>query len=69
LTCLDKLQGPDRDCAIQRALGMTASDIHEQSRGHIDLSEDVRALRELAEAVEGAVRGGYGRALGLDWGD
>ncbi len=31
--------------------------------------EDTRALRELAEAIEAAVRGGKEDALGLDWGD
>lgn len=31
--------------------------------------EDMRALRALAEAVEGAVRGSGESTLGLDWGD
>jgi hypothetical protein len=47
---------------------MTASDINEQSKGHVELSEDVLAVRELSEAIEAAVRGNDG-ALGLDWGD
>lgn len=31
--------------------------------------DDQRALRELAEVVEAAVRGGREGMLGLDWGD
>lgn len=31
--------------------------------------DDVVALRELAEAVESAVRGGKDGVLGLDWGE
>ena len=31
--------------------------------------EDKQALRELAEAIEAAVRGGKQETLGLDWGD
>lgn len=31
--------------------------------------DDVKALRQLAEAVESAVRGGKEGTLGLDWGD
>jgi hypothetical protein len=69
LTSLDNLRGPEREHALQRALGMTVPDIKEQSRGHIELSDDVCALRELAEAIETAVRGGQAGALGLDWGD
>jgi zinc finger HIT domain-containing protein 3 len=68
LTDLDKLRGTEREVALERALGMTASDINEQSKGHVELSEDVLAIRELSEAIEAAVRGNDG-ALGLDWGD
>jgi hypothetical protein len=46
---------------------VTASDIQAQARGDIDLEEDVRALRVLAEAVEAAVREGKEGVLGLDW--
>ena len=31
--------------------------------------EDVKAMRNLAEAVEAAVRGGKEDVLGLNWGD
>ncbi|KAJ7122062.1 hypothetical protein C8R43DRAFT_1033024 [Mycena crocata] len=68
LTSIDKLRGPDREDALQRALGVTAPEITPSNRGH-ELSEDVIALRALAEAVEAAVRGGKEGALGLDWGE
>ncbi|KAJ7678680.1 hypothetical protein B0H17DRAFT_102011 [Mycena rosella] len=68
LTSIDKLRGPDREHALQRALGVTAPEITPASGGG-DLSEDVLALRALAEAVEAAVRGDKTSALGLDWGE
>lgn len=34
-----------------------------------ELDEDTKALRELAEAIEAAVRGDNEQALGLNWGD
>ncbi|KAJ7933940.1 hypothetical protein B0H13DRAFT_1952651 [Mycena leptocephala] len=65
---------PDREDALQRALGVTAPAIASSSTnsgggGVAQLSEDVLALRALAEAVEAAVRGGKADALGLDWGE
>ncbi|KAJ6538787.1 hypothetical protein DFH09DRAFT_1090223 [Mycena vulgaris] len=68
LTSIDKLRGPDREHALQRALGVTAPEIA-PAHGGGELSEDVLALRALAEAVEAAVRGGKTGALGLDWGE
>ncbi|KAJ7680980.1 hypothetical protein DFH06DRAFT_1164688 [Mycena polygramma] len=68
LTSIDKLRGPDREHALQRALGVTAPEIVPTNGGG-ELSEDVLALRALAEAVEAAVRGGKQGALGLDWGE
>ncbi|KAF9556691.1 hypothetical protein CPC08DRAFT_641210 [Agrocybe pediades] len=68
LTSIDKLRGPDREQALQRALGVTAPEIDDQLRPP-ELSQDVLALRELAEAIEAAVRGGNSDALGLNWGD
>ncbi|CAA7261870.1 unnamed protein product [Cyclocybe aegerita] len=68
LTNIDKLRGPDRDAAIQRALGVTAPEIDNQLHRQ-ELSEEVLAFRELAEAIEAAVRGGNEAALGLNWGD
>jgi hypothetical protein len=65
---IDKLRGPDREHALQRALGVTAPEIVPNA-GSVELSEDVLALRALAEAVEAAVRGGKEGALGLDWGE
>ncbi|KAJ7092091.1 hypothetical protein B0H15DRAFT_974397 [Mycena belliarum] len=68
LTAIDRLRGPDREGALQRALGVTAPEIGVRG-GAQELSEDVLALRALAEAVEAAVRGGQPGALGLDWGE
>ncbi|KAJ7762457.1 hypothetical protein B0H16DRAFT_1674096 [Mycena metata] len=68
LTSIDKLRGPDREYALQRALGVTAPEISSTNTG-AELSEDVLALRTLAEAVEAAVRGDREGALGLDWGE
>ncbi|KAJ7173549.1 hypothetical protein C8R46DRAFT_1083110, partial [Mycena filopes] len=70
LTAIDKLRGPDREHALQRALGVTAPEITPtNSTGDAELSEDVLALRALAEAVEAAVRGDRPGTLGLDWGE
>ncbi|KAK7031526.1 hypothetical protein R3P38DRAFT_3313593 [Favolaschia claudopus] len=68
LTSIDKLRGPEREDTLQRALGVTAPDIV-TGQGVRDLSEDVLALRALAEAVEAAVRGGNEDVLGLNWGE
>ncbi|KAH6897660.1 hypothetical protein BKA70DRAFT_1261553 [Coprinopsis sp. MPI-PUGE-AT-0042] len=66
LTTIDKLRGRDREEALQKALGVTVADVNGSS-GPTELSEDVLALRELAEAIEGAVRGNDSAALGLNW--
>lgn len=67
LRSIDALRGEEREEALHEALGIG------ESRGKLLLAreseEDRAALRELAEAVEGAVRGGKQDALGLDWGD
>ncbi|KAF8813947.1 hypothetical protein BYT27DRAFT_7230873 [Phlegmacium glaucopus] len=68
LTSIDKLRGSERDEALQRALGVTAPEIDDQLHPP-KLSDDVLALRELAEAIEAAVRGGDESALGLNWGE
>lgn len=67
LTSIDSLRGPDREHTLQRALGVAAPDITNKAEP-VELSDDVLALRELAEAVEAAVRGDNRAALGLDWG-
>ncbi|KAJ3496420.1 hypothetical protein NMY22_g19813 [Coprinellus aureogranulatus] len=68
LTSIDKLRGHDREEALQKALGVTPQDVSDiQSRKELD--EDTKALRELAEAIERAVRGDNEQALGLNWGD
>jgi hypothetical protein len=71
LTSIDKLRGPDREDALQRALGVNVDQLKDPSGTKLpsDLSEDVSALRQLAEAVEAAVRGGKLGVLGLDWGE
>ncbi|KAH9948631.1 hypothetical protein B0H21DRAFT_732342 [Amylocystis lapponica] len=61
LRSLDQLRGPDREDALQRALGVVPA-------GAAPPEDDTLALRGLAEAVEAAVRGGKQDVLGLDWG-
>ncbi|PFH46189.1 hypothetical protein AMATHDRAFT_156059 [Amanita thiersii Skay4041] len=68
LTSIDKLKGVERERALSKALGVTASDMSFQAQPSV-LSEDVLALREFAEVVEAAVRGDNTSALGLNWGD
>jgi zinc finger HIT domain-containing protein 3 len=68
LTSIDKLRGDERDEALQRALGITAPEIDDQLRPS-NLSDEILALRELAEAIETAVRGRDQSALGLNWGE
>ncbi|EIM82866.1 uncharacterized protein STEHIDRAFT_102293 [Stereum hirsutum FP-91666 SS1] len=64
---IDSLRGQEREEALQRALGVSQYDAR-GAGGYVE--EDKVALRELAEAVETAVRGGKeGVTLGLDWGD
>jgi hypothetical protein len=74
---LDAFRGPDREEQIQGALGVARD---QQSfalntlRASLDAvplrgytKEEMGMLRTLAEAIEGAVRGGKDEALGLDW--
>ena len=68
LTSIDKLHGPERDQALQRVLGITAPEVDDQLRPS-NLSDDILALRELAEAIETAVRGRDQSAMGLNWGE
>ncbi|KAJ3555836.1 hypothetical protein NP233_g12112 [Leucocoprinus birnbaumii] len=68
LTSIDELRGAERELALQKALGVTPPDIDDWRKPE-ELSEDVLALRALAEAVETAIRGGNGAGLGLSWGD
>ncbi|KAI0338295.1 hypothetical protein BDW22DRAFT_1409646 [Trametopsis cervina] len=70
LRSIDNLRGEDREEALQRALGISPSDLDGSSRkSGTYAEEDVKALRELAEAIEAAVRGGKEDVLGLDWAD
>ncbi|KIK63436.1 hypothetical protein GYMLUDRAFT_72109 [Collybiopsis luxurians FD-317 M1] len=73
LISIDQLSGIERERALQRALGVRDGKIDigfgQGTQPPQDLSEDVLALRTLAEAIENAVRGngdGSGTA-GLDW--
>lgn len=65
---IDSLRGLEREEALQKALGVTSSDVDAQFLPK-ELDEDVLALRELAESIEAAVRGDNKDALGLNWGD
>ena len=69
LTSIDKLKGSDRENALQRALGVNVEQLKNTAGSLIppESQDDVLALRELAEAVEGAVRSGQNGVLGLDW--
>ncbi|KZT71685.1 hypothetical protein DAEQUDRAFT_665388 [Daedalea quercina L-15889] len=62
---IDALRGPAREAALEHALGVSVDEGARAGRSE----EDQKALRELAEAVEAAVRGGQEGMLGLDWGD
>ena len=69
LRSIDTLRGEDRELALQEALGVGGSRTQAlASLGHAS-PEDRDSLRQLAEAVEAAVRGGKQDTLGLDWGD
>ena len=69
LKSIDALRGEEREVALQEALGVAGSRSSALAHlGHAS-DEDRNALRQLAEAVEGAVRGGKKDVLGLDWGD
>ncbi|KAG2135858.1 hypothetical protein DEU56DRAFT_871630 [Suillus clintonianus] len=67
LTSIDKLRGADREDALHRALGVDTRQLKNDLLGPQELDEDTRTLRQLAEAVEAAVRGGKEGVLGLDW--
>ncbi|KAG1854322.1 hypothetical protein C8R48DRAFT_807503 [Suillus tomentosus] len=67
LTSIDKLRGADREDALHRALGVDTRQLKNDLLGPQELDEDIRTLRQLAEAVEAAVRGGKEGVLGLDW--
>ncbi|KAG2745933.1 hypothetical protein P692DRAFT_20836479, partial [Suillus brevipes Sb2] len=67
LTSIDKLRGADREDALHRALGIDTRQLKNDLLGPQELDEDTRMLRQLAEAVEAAVRGGKEGVLGLDW--
>ncbi|TFK64825.1 hypothetical protein BDN72DRAFT_846237 [Pluteus cervinus] len=70
LKSIDSLSGPDRELALQKALGVTPKDLTDITvNPGGELNEDVSTLRGLAEAIEAAVRGENKSALGLDWGD
>jgi hypothetical protein len=70
LTSIDAFRGPEREEALQRALGVDSRLLKNHDAGTRTteaLDEDTRGFRALAEAVEEAVRGRKEDALGLDW--
>jgi len=69
LTSIDKLRGDEREGALHKALGITPPDIDDGRKQPQVVSADVLAFRELAEAVEMAIRGDNDVALGLNWED
>jgi zinc finger HIT domain-containing protein 3 len=70
LRSIDKLRGEDREEALQRALGIAPADLAGSSRrAGTYLEEEISGFRDLAEAIEAAVRGGKEDVLGLNWGD
>ncbi|KIJ54555.1 hypothetical protein M422DRAFT_152865 [Sphaerobolus stellatus SS14] len=58
---VDKLRGAEREAAIERLLGVT------QKSTVLESEEDIKAMKNLAEAVEKCVRGEKLDATGLDW--
>ena len=76
LRSIDRLRGPAREEALQATLGVCraqgdAEDAEQIYRlGEMRIGEEERrAMRDLAEATEAAVRGSQEAILGLDWGD
>ena len=68
---IDRLRGESREVALQCALGVSPADLDGSSerKQRQYTEEDVKGMRELAEAIEAAVRGGRDDVLGLNWGD
>lgn len=67
---IDKLRGSEREEALERLLGVSTGrgKTHGQpGTSHPLDSEEVKALKQLAEAVEKVVRGDQTEVLGLDW--
>ncbi|KAJ3853329.1 hypothetical protein EV368DRAFT_39159 [Lentinula lateritia] len=64
LVSIDKLSGVGRERAIQCALGADDGRINDDLRQSMSR---VLALRTLAEAIEGALRGKTNGTLSLDW--
>ncbi|KAF8578062.1 hypothetical protein K439DRAFT_1648864 [Ramaria rubella] len=68
---IDKLRGSEREEALESLLGVTVERISPHRRqawpNMAKPDENIRALKEFAEAVEKAVRGEKADALGLDW--
>lgn len=67
---LDKLRGTEREEALEALLGVTPdrSTSHGQRTApRTPDSEEVKAFKQLAEAVEQSVREEKANVLGLDW--
>ncbi|KAI0250123.1 hypothetical protein BJV78DRAFT_1221269 [Lactifluus subvellereus] len=76
LRSVDRLRGSAREEALQACLGVSRSDVTTpggggigtaMEMGGIRVGEEKEAMRELAEAIEAAVRRNREDALGLDW--
>jgi zinc finger HIT domain-containing protein 3 len=79
LRSIDGLWGSARENALQACLGVSPSDVTSSGGGGtgtivsgirgIQIGEEEKeGMRELAEAIEAAVRGNREDGLGLDWG-
>ncbi|KAF8510358.1 hypothetical protein BU17DRAFT_77702 [Hysterangium stoloniferum] len=60
---VDKLRGAEREEALERLLGVSTVAFSDSA----ETEDDIKAMKELAEAVEICVRGDKAGALGLDW--
>ena len=66
LRTIDGLRGTEREEALQHALGVSRREIGSEIGEGIGEGER-RAMRGLAEAIEGACREKEEGTLGLDW--
>lgn len=66
LRSIDTLRGGDREEALKQALGVGE---HRHTAVGLMAEDDQATLRQLAEAIEAAVRGGKENILGLNWDD
>jgi hypothetical protein len=60
---VDKLRGTEREEALERLLGVSTGAVPDVT----ETKENIKAMKELAEAIETCVRRDKVGALGLDW--